>query len=251
VGLAIFGLICNASYRTTFGALDCHPSCSLDGVLLPRPSHWDFLTFATVLACRGDRHGATIAWCLRGSAIAMVLLNSCGFSSQYIGDDAFAREQITDHATERKAALQQLKAQRASILELHRVGKIDVLMSRAKTGAAYRHTNGYPEITAPKYRAVCETHHGLIVERAESVRRDSLDSQIIALEGEISTAPAIASADPGARLAADMPGCIPRGTPVPTIHEFPTPRIVILTLTPAFAGSRLGLCARHARTGRG
>jgi hypothetical protein len=172
----------------------------------------------------------------------MVLLNSCGFSSQYIGDGAFAREQITDHATERKAALQPLKAQRTSILELHRVGEIDVLISRAKTGAAYRHPNGCPETTAPKRRAVCETHHGLIVERAESVRRDSLDSQMIALEGEIPTAPAIASADPGARLAADTPGCITRGTTVPTIHEFQTP--------PAFAGSRLGLSPRHARTGR-
>jgi len=74
--------------------------------------------------------------------------------------------------------------------------------------------------------------------------RDTLDSKISALESSIATAPSIALADPGATVAADMMGWLSHGHVIPSVHDFQTLRIIILTLIPAFAGPLLGLAMR-------
>jgi hypothetical protein len=102
VGLALFGHIRNPSYLSPFGASGLSAilltglGVAIEALALGRP------TLVTVLACRRDRHGATIAWGLWVPAVAMVPINSCGFSSQYIGDGVFAREQITDQTSATK-----------------------------------------------------------------------------------------------------------------------------------------------------
>jgi len=126
-GLAIFGLVCNASYLSGFGASGLSSwlltglgvAIELLALVLP--------TLGTVLSCRGDKHGSYIAWGLWVPAVAMVLINSCGFSSRYITDSTFAREQVTEHTSDRKAALANLKAQRQAIHELRSVSELDAV----------------------------------------------------------------------------------------------------------------------------
>jgi hypothetical protein len=91
----------------------------------------------------------------------------------------------------------------------------------------------------------CETYQQGVLGRAEGLARDSLDSKISALESQIATAPAIALADPGAAVAADMLGWLSHGGP--SVHDFRMLRILILTLMPAFARPRLGLSMRLCR----
>jgi hypothetical protein len=63
---------------------------------------------AAILAAHGKRHSVAVAWCICVPCVAMVLVNSCGFSSRYIGDGAAAREQVTDHTSAQKAELANL-----------------------------------------------------------------------------------------------------------------------------------------------
>jgi len=88
------------------------------------------------------------------------------------------------------------------------------------------------------------------VSRAEAINRDTLDSRISALEQELASAPAVALADPGAAVAADMLGWLTHGVVVPSTHDFQIIRLIILTLMPAFSGPLLGLSLRLARTER-
>jgi hypothetical protein len=230
VGLAIFGLVCNATYLSAFGApglsswLLTGLGVAIETLALGLPS------LATVLDCRGDKRGSYIAWSLWVPAVAMVLINSCGFSSRYINDSTFAREQVTDQASGRKAELANLRIQRQAIAELRSVASIDATLASLKPSG--------------------KAHERASIARAEAINRDTLDTKISTLESALASAPAIASADPGAAVAADMLGWMTHGIVVPSIHDFQIIRLIILTLMPAFSGPLLGLSLRLARTGR-
>jgi hypothetical protein len=199
---------------------------------------------AAILSAHGDRHSATVAWGIWVPCVAMVLINSCGFSSRYIGDGVVAREQVTDHTSAQKAELANLKNQRQAIHELRSVTELDTIVSSSQANPLYRRSQGCSKIRAPEQGEFCKVYQQGVLGRAEAISRDSLDSKITALESQIATAPAIAMADPAATVAADMLGWLSHGLVVPSVHDFATLRILILTLMPAFAGPLLWLALR-------
>jgi hypothetical protein len=224
VTLGVFGLVANASFLGSFGAagfsavlLTALGVCiELLAMVLPM--------LAAVLSARKDRHGLIIAWSIWGLCVALVLINSCGFSSRFIGDGVFAREQVTDSTTAKKAELAALRAQRQAVHELRSVAELDATLATLKP-------NG-------------KAHERASVSRAEAIARDTLDGKISTLESTLASAPAIASADPGAATAANIVKWLTAGIITPSEHDFATLRIIILTLLPCCAGALLNLSTR-------
>jgi cell division protein FtsB len=229
----------------TFGTglasvLLCGLGVAIEALALGLPS------LAAMLARQHDRAGARIAWVLWVPAVAMALINSCGFSSRYIGDSVAAREQVTDQAQGRREELAHLKAQRASVKELRSVAELETLMATAQAQAAvaYRRSGGCVDITKAETAELCKPHQQARAARAQAIQRDSLDKQIRELETAIAAMPSVALADPGAQVAADMINWLTHGLVTLSTHDFQILRILILTLMPAFAGPLLGLAVR-------
>jgi multisubunit Na+/H+ antiporter MnhB subunit len=243
LGLAGFGLVANASFMVTSGApgfqavVLCGLGVAIEVLAFGLP------TLATLLSPK-DRHSATIAWCIWGLCVTLVLINSCGFSSRYIGDGVFAREQVTDERSNRKDELAALKTQRSAIKELRSVAELDTLISNSRQNALYSHSEGCSKIMGVRDRDFCKALQASLLGRTEASSRDTLDGKIAAFESALASAPAIALADPGATVAADMLGWLTRGEITPSVHDFQTLRIIILTVLPAFAGPLLGLAMR-------
>jgi hypothetical protein len=243
LGLAGFGLVANASFMATSGApgfqavMLCGLGVAIEVLALGLP------TLATLLAPK-DRHSSTVAWCIWGLCVTLVLINSCGFSSRYLGDGMLAREQVTDQRSNRKDELGALKTQRAAIKEVRSVESLDAMISGTQHAAPYRRTEGCSKIMGVRDRDFCQAYQSETIGRTEAISRNTLDGKISALESALASAPAVAMADPGATVAADMLGWLTHGIVTPSEHDFATLRLVILTLLPALSGPLLGLAMR-------
>jgi hypothetical protein len=85
---------------------------------------------------------------------------------------------------------------------------------------------------------------GLRQARGEAVRRDGIDREIVDLERQVATLPAIVVGEPGAVMAAELVGWLSARAVRLTERDVQRARILGLTTVPALSGLLLGFAVQ-------
>jgi hypothetical protein len=248
LALAVIGMVVNARQAASLGMT---PDAS--GLLAAEGLCADLLvlvlpTVATRLWVNRQWMGATTAWAIWVGVIGFTLLATATWSATNVGDAVAGRVAIAERAEGLAERLHRLRDERKTIAEAGPVPAIDAALVAAQgsAGRVWGWTNGCREIDRGEMSA-CRRTIELREARAGAERRDQVDREIADLDTRIAAAPSIRDGDPGAAMVTETLPWLTQGAVHPTEREVQRPRVLGLTLLPAFAGLLLGTATQAGR----
>jgi len=251
VGLTGVGLVMNARFAASFGqtveaaVLLATIGLAIDMLAVVLP------TVAMQLWQRRSILAAGAAWTIWLAALSMTLLAAAGFASTNIGDAVAGRAKIADESAALVQRIERLRGERAGIVETRSIAAIDVELQRAQpeAQAVWRSTNGCRDVTRTASGRACATVLELREALATAERRDGLDAELRAAEAKLARLPAIVTADPQAKTAAEILTWVSAGTFNPAPGDISRLRALGLALAPSLAGliGMLALSLAQAR----
>jgi len=182
----------------------------------------------------------------------MTLLAAIGFASTNIGDSVAGRARIAVENRALAERIEQLRAERAVIVETRAVGAIEAALQAAQPGAqsVWKATSGCQDVTLPASGRACATVLQLRESLATAERRDVLDAELRLAEARLASLPSITAADPQAAAAAEIVGWLSAGRISPATHDIHRLRTIGLTIAPALVGLIAMLALSLVRAGR-
>ncbi len=244
LGLVAVGLVMNARFAASFGQT-IEAAVLLAGIGLAV----DLLavTLPTVAAQLWQRRAfaATgIAWAIWAAALGMTALAATGFASTHIGDAVAGREKIANESAALVERIARLRSERAAIAENRALAAIEAELQQAQPGAlnVWKVTSGCRDVTRSSSGRACAPVLQLREALAMAERREAIDAELRTAERALSLLPAIATADPQAKMAAEIVTWLSAGAIRPEPRDIAWIRTIGLALTPSLAGI-LGMLA--------
>jgi hypothetical protein len=249
VAMALVGLVMNARFAASFGqtaeaaALLAMIGLAIDVLAVSLPS------VAAQLWHGRSRSASAVAWSIWLIALTMSLLAAAGFASTNIGDAVAGRARIAGENSTLTERIARLKAERAGIAETRPVAAIEAEMQRAQPAAqgVWKITDGCHDVTRPRSGRACEPILALREAQATAERRDAIDATLREAETRLASLPAIVTADPQAKSAAEIVTWITAGRVSPAAQDIVWLRTIGLAVMPSLAGLIIVLALSLAR----
>lgn len=253
LGLTGVGLVMNARFAASFGqtieaaVLLATVGLAVDMLAVVLP------TVAVQLWHRRAILAAASAWTIWLAALAMTLLAATGFASTNIGDAVAGRAKIADESSALVGRIERLRLERAGISETRSIAAIEVELQRVQpeAQAVWRSTNGCRDVTRVTSGRACAAVLELRETLATAGRRDAIDAELRAAEAKLAALPAIVTADPQAKTAAEILAWLSAGAFNPAPGDISRLRALGLALTPSLAGLVGMLALSLVQTRRG
>jgi hypothetical protein len=183
----------------------------------------------------------------------MSLLAATGFASTNIGDAVAGRAKIAGENSSLLEQIDHLRKERAGIAEVRPVATIEAQLQEAQPAAqaVWRTTDGCRDVTRPRSGRACAPVLALREAQATAERRDAIDSELRQLQARLTALPAIVTADPQAKAAAEIVSWLSGGLLAPAPRDIAWLRTIGLAVMPSLAGLIVLLALSLARQQRG
>jgi hypothetical protein len=252
LAMAAVGLVMNARFAASFGqsaeaaALLAMIGLAIDVLAVALPS------VAAQLWHGRNRAAAGVAASIWLIALTMSLLAATGFASTNIGDAVAGRAKVAGESAALIERIERLQKERAGIAESRPVAAIEVQLQEAQPGAqaVWRSTDGCRDVTRARSGRACAQVLALREAHATAGRRDAIEAELRDAQAQLAALPAILTADPQARTAAEIVGWLTGGLVVPTPKDIGWVRTIGLAVMPSLAGLVLLLALSLARPRR-
>jgi hypothetical protein len=253
LAMAAVGLVMNARFAASFGqtaeaaALLAMIGLAIDVLAVALPS------VAAQLWHGRNRAAAAVAASIWLIALTMSLLAATGFASTNIGDAVAGRAKIAGENSSLLEQIERLRKERAGIAEARPVAAIVAQLQEAQPSAqaVWRTTDGCRDVTRARSGRACAPVLALREAQATAERRDAIDFELRQLQARLTALPAIVTADPQAKAAAEIVSWLSGGLLAPTPRDIAWLRTIGLAVMPSLAGLIVLLALSLARQRRG
>ena len=253
LAMAAVGLVMNARFAASFGqsaeaaALLAMIGLAIDVLAVALPS------VAAQLWHGRNRASAAVAASIWLVALTMSLLAATGFASTNIGDAVAGRAKIAGENSSLLEQIDRLRKERAGIAEARPVAAIEAQLQEAQPGAqaVWRTTDGCRDVTRARSGRACAPVLALREAQATAERRDAIDAELRQLQARLTALPAIVTADPQAKAAAEIVSWLSGGLLAPAPKDIAWLRTIGLAVMPSLAGLIVLLALSLARQRRG
>jgi hypothetical protein len=236
--MAAVGLVMNARFAASFGqtaeaaALLAMIGLAIDVLAVALPS------VAAQLWHDRNRAAAAIAASIWLVALTMSLLAATGFASTNIGDAVASRAKIAGENAALIEKIDQLRKEHADITESRAVAAIQAQLQEAQPGAqaVWRITDGCRDVTRTRSGRACAQVLALREAQAAAERRDAIEAELRDAQARLASLPAIVTADPQAKAAAEIVTWLTGGLVVPAPRDIAWLRTIGLAVMPSLAG---------------